>query len=55
MKKYRVKVFTGKEADEWIFNASDFHTSERGYYWFKTEEGRQRYFPIALSTVEELE
>ena len=62
MKRYQVRILMqGGTTQHWItenIEARSFHTSERGYYYFETEDSegnsKSKYYPINNTIVEEL-
>jgi hypothetical protein len=57
MKKYLILILMQSgTTQQWMeeeLEASDFHSSERGYYYFKVD-GKSRYYPINNTIIKEL-
>jgi len=59
IRKYQVRILmqcgtTQQCLTEYVI-AKDFWGTEKGYYYFKTEDDKSKYYPINNTIVEEVE
>jgi hypothetical protein len=55
--RVRIRILANSGTQCWITEEIDikyFSTSQSGYYYFKTEDGRSLYYPVANTIIEEI-
>ena len=58
MRKYEIRILMQcGTTQQWItetIEAVEFWSSEKGYYYFQTENGKSKFYPINNTIIEEI-